>query len=145
MRIETLDELGAWLTDPIGTGKNHSQTHIADLADEADRVRAALNNDLDAEFSVHMFGQDRSDFAQIEVPQNLLNDVSEKWIEIRLSNTWPLAAITEESAIQKAALEAIKLTLERIGYVPVNQKIFGKFRLQDAERHELWYRLFDFE
>lgn len=148
MRIDSLEKMNQWLGSNEGKLVHHLHTDAYELLKEAETLRFSLEATLGEGFTIRGEGQDRSDFAQIEIPGRLLLDPSLRWVEVLLSNTAPLAAIREESKVQADALEVIKNVLEEVGYIVVGQRAFllppSKASFP-GEMDGLWTKLFDFD
>jgi hypothetical protein len=151
MRIVSLAQLNELLQKPNGMIADHSEMHMNKLIGIAKQLQNYLCITLKEKFELKFIGQDRSDYAQIEIPASMLKDSTTKWVEIRLSNMVPLVAISDEIKVSEACLEKIKCALEKAGCIVVDQSIFfsgGKIPLDSSNAHDLdnaWYSLFDFD
>jgi hypothetical protein len=125
---------------------------VVELVKKAEYIRNNLQNYFGELFKLKMEGQDRSDYAQLEIPISMLKDNNARWVEIRLSNFVPLVAISSEDKVLDSCLIKIKLQLEKIGCIVVDQTVFmngssevTNDRTGSTVLNELWYSLFDFE
>jgi hypothetical protein len=72
MRIQSLVQLKNLLQVPNDIVVDHSETHMAIMIEIARRIHDNLCETLKYEFKIDYDGQDRSDFAQIEIPPSML-------------------------------------------------------------------------
>ncbi len=148
-RIKSPKELFTLFADRKGLTSSLESEWIGDLRTEALKIRDALCQHFGQFFELKMEGQDRSDYAQLEIPQSMLNNPDDRWVEIRLSNTAPLVAISDEQKLMPDRLEEIKRILEQCDYIVVDRSAFEFSKsespdyLQDSET--LWRSLFDYD
>jgi hypothetical protein len=151
MRITSLAQLTDLLQSPNGLITDHSETQMDKLIELAKQIHGNLHKTLKYEFKIDFDTQDRSDFAQIEIPTSMLKDPATKWVEIRLSNMFPLVAISDESKVNASCLEEIKCALEKADCIVVDQNIFfsGETEQTDSRNalnlENTWRSLFDYD
>ena len=152
MRVKSLAQLSQLLYDPDGVVVDHSETHVDELIEFARRIKESLRQSIGCEFKLEFEGQDRSDFAQLQIPSSMLKNPEDRWVEIRLSNRAPLVAISEETKVPELFIEVLKNALEGAGCIVVDQQVFipeTQVALKELKNGcvfiDLWYSLFDYD
>lgn len=149
MRIKSPKELFNLLADREGPTSSLESKWIGDLRTEALKIHDALCQHFGQFFELKMEGQDRSDYAQLEIPRSMLNDPDDRWVEIRLSNTAPLVSISDEEKVLAGKLEEIKKILEQNDYIVVDHSAFQFLKSESPDYSQdsetLWRSLFDYD
>jgi len=142
MRITTRDELVIFLE-----GFTLKPRHFERLDDIAFRLKKSLEDHFSLTFTLRFDGQDRSDYAQLSIPADLLKPPLPEWPpEIRLSETTPLASIADAYLAKDESLAEIASVLEACGFVFVEPSLFVcGHDGNDAELDRLWRSLFDYD